>query len=171
MTTPVPHTDSPSVVHRPSPRQLLVVAKTRFVVFGVVIGLAVLRGNWTALVILAVLAPILAVGLVWYVRGTTVTVSGTQLTYRRPWSTKTVSLDGRQRGLLCVVDQRVQRLGVLAVRGADDTRIVLTEGYFDFPALADVAGRCGVQIVSPDQPLTGKQIRAVAPRLIPRWMA
>ncbi|TWX38582.1 hypothetical protein ES689_08125 [Frigoribacterium sp. ACAM 257] len=171
MNTPVPDTHSPSVVHRPSSRQLVSVAKTRFVLVAVVIAWAVLRGNWAGLVVLAVLAPILAVGLASYLRGTTVTASPTQLTYRRPWSTKVVLLDGQQRGLLCLVDQRIQRLGVLAVRGADGTRIVLTEGYFDFAVLADIAERCGVPIASPDQPLTGKQIRGHAPGLIPRWMA
>ena len=171
MSTPVPHTDSPSAVHRPSSRQLVAVAKTRFVLVAVVIGFAVLRGNWAGLVILAALVPLLLAGMAWYLRGTTVTVSSTQLTYRRPWSTRTVGLDGQQRGLLCRVDQRVQQLGVLTVRGANGTRVVLTEGYFDFAVLADTAQRCGAQIVSPDQPLTGKQIRAQAPGLFPRWLA
>ena len=166
-TPPAPGTTPGVVVHRPTWAAFWVSAKTRVLIFGAAILFLALRSGPSGLVAVVVALAVAGAGFAVFLRTATVTVTPTSVSYRRLGRTSTVALDGRQRGLLCMMTQGVQGIPWLGVVGPGGERVGLSGAYFDGAVLGDVAARAGVTVVPAEQRLTGKEAHGLAPGSVP----
>jgi hypothetical protein len=173
------HLPAGSVVEfRPDPLTAWRSSRSRVAVLMALVAMVGVAAGPTALLAGATIALAACAASAAAVASTSVTVTCRTLTRRRLGRTTTVRLDGRQRGLLCMIRRErllagsgagggsTRRVAHLSVADAIGRRISLSGTAFTPAALAEVAELTGATALACHEPLTPGQARAAAPGVV-----
>lgn len=139
-----------AVVHRPSPARYGAWVKRGGFLLLIVAGLTVLRDPVPSMFLTTLVTVVIGgAGFLWYLMGTTLTLSADRLVRRRFGRTTTYQLGPATQGVLGL-RRGLAPITALVLRDPSGRRLTLHDAYWEPEALAQVASRISVRALPED---------------------